>query len=230
MRLKIAAVLIFVALPAFAGSAVNGPYKYGTDAVLNLFPLGGICDGAACAVLATVKPAGAPPVAADPALVVAISPNGANVVVTNTNPNGQKTMANSSPVVISSDQSPIPVAGTFSAVPPGATAGSLVRGVTAAMTATASTPLIAAVASQHIYVTAIHCVNSSAVPTLVSIQDGSGGTKLDTLAANSGYGGEDRTGGGLPLFWTTAGNGLYAADVITGASVICQASGYSSAN
>jgi hypothetical protein len=101
-----------------------------------------------------------------------------------------------------------------------------VKGTTAAMTGTSSTQVIAAVSSQKLYITAIHCNNSSSTATLVSIQDGSGGTTLDTLAANSAYGGEDRSGAS-PLFWTTAGNGLYAADVTTGASVICQASGYS---
>ena len=102
-----------------------------------------------------------------------------------------------------------------------------VKGTTAAMTGTTSTQVIALAPSQKLYITSIHCNNSSAsVPTLVSIQDGSGGTVLDTLAANDNFGGEDRTGSS-PLFWTTAGNGLYAADVTTGASVICQASGYS---
>jgi len=101
-----------------------------------------------------------------------------------------------------------------------------VKGTTAAMTGTSSTQVIAAVSSQKLYITAIHCNNSSSTATLVSIQDGSGGTTLDTLAAKSAYGGEDRSGAS-PLFWTTAGNGLYAADVTTGASVICQASGYS---
>ena len=94
------------------------------------------------------------------------------------------------------------------------------------MTGTTSTQIIAATASKVTYVTAIHCNNSSATATLVSIQDGSGGTTLDTLAAGATYGGDNRSGGGFPLFWTTSGNGLYAADVTTGASVICQASGY----
>lgn len=47
---------------------------------------------------AAVKAASTAPVATDPALVVAISPNSVNA-------NGQKTMANSAPVVIASDQS-----------------------------------------------------------------------------------------------------------------------------
>lgn len=101
-----------------------------------------------------------------------------------------------------------------------------VKGTTAAMTGTTSTQIIAAVTSNRIYVTAIKCNNSSATATLVQIQDGSGGTVLETLAAGATYGGEARSGS-TPLFWTTSGNGLYAADVTTGASVICTASGYS---
>jgi hypothetical protein len=101
-----------------------------------------------------------------------------------------------------------------------------VHGTTAAMTGTSSTQVVALVASQRLYITRIKCNNSSATSTLVSIQDGSGGTVLDTLAAGASYGGEQGTNP-LPLFWTTAGNGLYAANVTTGASVICTASGYS---
>lgn len=103
----------------------------------------------------------------------------------------------------------------------------LVKGTTGAMTGTTSTVLLAAVASQKLYVTYISCVNSHAsVGTFVTVQDGMGGTALTTLAANSGYGGDEQTGS-TPLFWTTAGNGLYVADVTTGANVICNASGYS---
>lgn len=49
-----------------------------------------------------VKAASTAPVAADPALVVSISPNSVNA-------NGQATMANSAPVVISSNQTSFPV-------------------------------------------------------------------------------------------------------------------------
>ena len=101
-----------------------------------------------------------------------------------------------------------------------------VHGTTAAMTGTSSTQVVAAVASNRLYITRIKCNNSSATSTLVTIQDGSAGTALDTLAAGASYGGEQGTGS-TPLFWTTSGNGLYAADVTTGASVICTASGYS---
>lgn len=101
----------------------------------------------------------------------------------------------------------------------------LVKGTTAAMTGTAITTMISAVASQRIYITRIKCNNTSATATLVQIQDGSGGTVLDTLAAGATYGGEQGTGPS-PILWTTSGNGLYAQNVTTGASVICTASGY----
>lgn len=57
--------------------------------------LGSVSQGGNTAI---VKPASTAAVATDPALVVTMSPNGLNT-------NGQKTMANSAPVVIASDQS-----------------------------------------------------------------------------------------------------------------------------
>ena len=114
-----------------------------------------------------------------------------------------------------------------SVTPPNLTTGNLVSGTTAAMTGTTSTQVVALVSAKRLYINRIKCNNSHAsVDTLVSIQDGSGGTTLDTLAAGHAYGGEVDSNA-LPLFWTTAGNGLYAADVTTGASVICSASGFS---
>jgi hypothetical protein len=58
--------------------------------------------------VAAVKAASTAPVAADPALVVSISPNSVNA-------NGQATMANSAPVVIASNQTSVPVAATLAA-------------------------------------------------------------------------------------------------------------------
>jgi hypothetical protein len=103
----------------------------------------------------------------------------------------------------------------------------LVTGTTAAMTGTTPTQVLAAVATKKLFVTFVKCNNSNAtVSTLVQIQDGSGGTVLDTLAAGANYSGEVNQNF-LPLFATTAGNGLFAQDVTTGASVICSASGFS---
>ena len=109
-------------------------------------------------------------------------------------------------------------------------AGTLVWGhTTSAMTGTSSTQVMAAVAGFRIYVTHVDCNNTSlTVGTLVSIQDGSSGTTMDVLAAGTNFSGQSSTASALgALFATTSGNGLYAADVTTGASVICNASGYS---
>jgi hypothetical protein len=159
-----------------------------------------------------------------------------NANVTNANANGQATMANSSPVVIASNQSTIPVGNPSTiATPlnvtlaPTVTYSALVKGVTAAITNTASTLAIAAVTSQRIYLTHISCNNTAtATPTLINVQDGSGGTTIMTLIVP--FGGGDTETGPTPLAWTTAGNGLYVAPVTTGTSTICNASGYSSVN
>ncbi|SEE51612.1 hypothetical protein [Bradyrhizobium lablabi] len=71
---------------------------------------------------AAIKAASTAPAAADPALVVAISPNSVNA-------NGQATMANSAPVVIASNQTSIPVAATLGAGT--ASVGTVQAGVTA---------------------------------------------------------------------------------------------------
>lgn len=87
-----------------------------------------ITDGTS---VSAVKAASTAPTAADPAVVVALSPNGAQATAalqtsgnsslssidTKTPTIGQKTMANSSPVVIASDQSAIPASqsGTWTA-------------------------------------------------------------------------------------------------------------------
>ena len=113
--------------------------------------------------------------------------------------------------------------------PPSILSSKIVNGTTAAMTGTSSTSVVALVSSQRLYIMAVHCTNSSANATLVLLQDGSAGTTLDTLVCPAG-GGDERNGGGFPLFYTTAGNALYAQDVTTSASVIVQASGFSSAN
>ena len=118
-----------------------------------------------------------------------------------------------------------PSANVLTAQPP---TSNLVSGTTAAMTGTTSTVLVAAVTSNRIYVTSISCVNSHAtVGTFVTVQDGSGGTALATLAAAAVFGGDEKNGGSFPLFKTTSGNALYVANVTTGANVICSASGFS---
>lgn len=110
---------------------------------------------------------------------------------------------------------------------PASTSSIAVPVCTSAMTSTTSTVTLAApAAGLRNYITALIVTNSHAtVGTFVSFQDGSGGTILW-----EGYAGI--TGGGftasfpVPLRQTTAGNGLYVADVTTGANVIACAEGF----
>ena len=103
----------------------------------------------------------------------------------------------------------------------------LVQGTTSAMTGTTSTSLVAAPgASLRNYITNLTCVNSHAtVGTFVTVQDGSGGTALYTLAAAAVFGGAAITFP-APLRQPTANTAIYVANVTTGASVICSATGY----
>ncbi len=102
-----------------------------------------------------------------------------------------------------------------------------VSGTTAAMTGTTSTSLLGAPAgSLRNYITQISCVNSHAtVGTFVTVQDGSGGTALATLAADSNFGGQTTTFP-VPLRQPSVATALFVADVTTGANVICSATGY----
>jgi hypothetical protein len=99
---------------------------------------------------------------------------------------------------------------------------------TAAMTGTTSTVTVAApTAGLHLYITSIIATNSHAsVDTFVTFQDGSVGTTIwEGLAVHAG-GGFVQTFP-IPLRVPTVGNGLYVADVTTGANVIVCATGYS---
>lgn len=80
-------------------------------------------DPSSNAGVAAVKDASTAPVAADPALVVAISPNSVNA-------NGQTTMANSAPVAIASDQSAVKVTPGVSATANGTTLSRVNAGAT----------------------------------------------------------------------------------------------------
>jgi hypothetical protein len=173
-----------------------------------------VCDFTAPATIcATVKAAN----------TVASTDVGLVVAVANTLAPGQAAMTGSSPVVIASNQTLMPTyPGTL------ALGATYVKGTTAAMTGVTSTQILAAVASNRIYATRVSCKGdpANAVATKVLIQDGSGGTTLDTLSVAASGGGEQATGA-TPLFWTTSGNGLFAQNVTNAASVICTASGYS---
>jgi hypothetical protein len=110
---------------------------------------------------------------------------------------------------------------------PYALGAGLVQGTTATMTGTTSTSLVAAPgAGLRNYITNITCVNSHAtVGTFITVQDGSGGTALYTLAAAALFGGAAITFP-APLRQPTANTALYVANVTTGANDICSATGY----
>lgn len=110
---------------------------------------------------------------------------------------------------------------------PGSPSSIAVPVCTAAMTSTTSTVTIAApTAGLRNYVTALIVTNSHAtVGTFVLVQDGSGGTTLWEGYAASGGGGFTQSFP-VPLRQTTAGNGLFVADVTTGANVIACAEGF----
>ena len=102
----------------------------------------------------------------------------------------------------------------------------LKSGGTAAMTGTTSTSVIAGTASNYLYIYSCSVNNTHAsVDTLVDLQDGSGGTVLWTFSAAHAYGGEAHAFG-TPLRVPTVGNGLFAVDETTGASVKVFCNGY----
>jgi hypothetical protein len=101
--------------------------------------------------------------------------------------------------------------------------GSKVTG-TANVTGTSSTSLIGAVTSERIYVQAVSCSNSGATSSIISFQDGSGGTALWTAICPAGGG--NNLSSGAPLFWTTAGNALYFASGSSSSTVYVSAAGY----
>lgn len=161
---------------------------------------------------AAVKAASTAPVASDPALVVAISPNGVNA-------NGQAVAANSAPVVLPSDATPY------------ALNSNLVSGViTSAMTGTTSTSLVAAPgASLRNFITQITVSNAHATQgTDMIVQDGSGGTTLYTIPAAAVYGGAAITFP-APLRQPTTNTAIYIANVTSGASTKASASGFKGA-
>jgi hypothetical protein len=112
---------------------------------------------------------------------------------------------------------------TFTTTQPSTT--NVVTGTASQATGSTTTALITAVASNRIYVTAFSCANTGSTTSLVSFQDGSGGTTLWTTIAPT-VGGSNMDGN-LPLFRTTSGNGLYFVPASSSTTVYCSASGFS---
>ncbi len=97
---------------------------------------------------------------------------------------------------------------------------------TANVANTASTSLIALVASNRIYVTAYSCSNSGSSATIVSFQDGNGGSTIWTAEVPAG-GGHVAANGNFPMFKTTSGTALYFASGTSSTTVYCSAAGFS---
>lgn len=145
----------------------------------------------------------------------------------NLSPVGGRTLSTTPTDTTAKTNEPVLSLNGATVVAPYALADSLVQGTTAAMTGTTSTSLVASPGgSLRNYITNITCVNSHAtVGTFVTVQDGSGGTALYTLAAAAVFGGSTITFP-APLRQPTAATALFVADVTTGANVICSASGF----
>jgi hypothetical protein len=139
---------------------------------------------------ATFKAASTAPVAADPALVVAISPNSVNA-------NGSALSVNSAPVVIASDQ------GAVAAKLQATTAGGLTRSRT--LIPNNVTAIVVKSGAGQLY--KVRCTNNSAVVAYLKIYDATSatagsGTPVDTImipASTSGAGIVDSTDVGTPF-------------------------------
>lgn len=227
-RLLLAFVLCVFSAPAFALCSDPLVIKDGNSATVNMSVSQGSDTNCQSNVTAQGQTAVGSPAANPPVLIggTANAASNGTVQIAKIDGNGTQFIDCSSPsnaLCGSLNTPPLPL--TNGNIPSGY---ALQKGTTAAMTLTAATQLIAAVATKSIYPTRVACKGdpANAVATKVQITDGSGGTVLDTLTVGANGGGEQATGP-TPLYWTTAGNGLFAQNVTTGASVICTASGYS---
>lgn len=99
---------------------------------------------------------------------------------------------------------------------------SYIAGYTAV--ANTSTLLVAATASKSYWSMNFHCNNTSASSVNITVQDGSGGTTLDTVVVPAGSGNNPGQSE-FPDYKTTAGNGLYVQASASISSVYCRSSG-----
>ena len=115
-------------------------------------------------------------------------------------------------------------AGTFSVQSATAPIASMVKGVSSATNGTSSFQVVALVASKQLAITSISVVNTGTAATLVTLQNGSGGTAIYATMAPPG-GGSNIT---LPTpILTTSGVGLFAVCATASSSVTVCAAGYS---
>ena len=105
--------------------------------------------------------------------------------------------------------------------------GILVSGGTAAaMTATTSTQVIAGKAGYYLNITSVLVTDSSTVNPQVELQDGYQWAVIWPVGYTCQSGFHGYFPYPVPLKVPTLGNGLYAVDVTTGASVLVSAVGY----
>jgi hypothetical protein len=106
--------------------------------------------------------------------------------------------------------------------------GTLVTGVvTTAMTNTASNQVIAGAASNYLYITSCHASNDHAsTDTLMLLQNGSGGSTIGKFMVP--HGGGNDLNWPTPIAVSTAGNGLFAANVTTASSTYIECTGFKS--
>jgi len=112
---------------------------------------------------------------------------------------------------------------------PGSVSGgyssSLISGAVST-TGTSSTQIIAAIASTRICVNELSIANTSSTDSLITLQDGSGGSTLwyTVAPAKNGYGGSNVT---LPApVCTSSGNGLYFAAGTAATTIYVSAGGF----
>jgi len=153
---------------------------------------------------AAVKAASTAPVAADPALVVAISPNSVNA-------NGQTTMASSAPVAIASNQATLSVAQDTSQIANGVSGTMLTPTKTKISVAAATTTtVVALVATKKIRVLAMYLVVGGA--NNLNWQSHTTTTNADGVQDFAANGGIVLPFNPLGWFETTAGEAL---DLVT---------------
>jgi len=156
---------------------------------------------------AAVKAASTAPVAGDPALVVAISPNSVNG-------NGQATMANGAPITVASNQSTLSVALDTTQIANGAS-GTMVTPtkVKISIASATTTTLVALVATKKIRVLSMYLISTGA--NTVNLQSHVTTSNSDGLPGYAANGGIVLPFNPIGWFDTTAGEAL---DMVTSGS------------
>ena len=96
---------------------------------------------------------------------------------------------------------------------------------TANTTGTSTTSLVSLVASNRLYITGFSCSNSGTTQTVVTFQDGSGGSTLWVIVVPAGGG--NNMDGNSAMFRTTSGNALFFISSVAETTLYCSANGFS---